>query len=64
MPRLSNTAPNRILAADVTILQRDPLLALLNLETDDGAIELAMSQGVVDMLFEVLAGLDESGRQI
>jgi multisubunit Na+/H+ antiporter MnhF subunit len=62
MARLTNTAPNRVLAVDTMVVNQEPLLALLNLETDDGAVELAinrtMAELIVDQLLTLL-GYDE-----
>lgn len=62
MARLTNTAPNRVLAVDTMMVNEEPLLALLNLETDDGAVELAinrtMAELIVDQLLTLL-GYDE-----
>ncbi|AMS40469.1 hypothetical protein N7E70_007020 [Aminobacter sp. NyZ550] len=62
MARLTNTAPNRVLAVDTMVVNEEPLLALLNLETDDGAVELAinrtMAELIVDQLLTLL-GYDE-----
>lgn len=62
MARLTNTAPNRVLAVDEMVVNEEPLLALLNLETDDGAVELAinrtMAELIVDQLLTLL-GYDE-----
>lgn len=62
MARLTNTAPNRVLAVDATVVNEEPLLALLNLETDDGAIELAINRTVAELLVDqllTLLGYDE-----
>lgn len=62
MARLTNTAPNRVLAVDTTVVNEEPLLALLNLETDDGAIELAVNRTVAELLVDqllTLLGYDE-----
>lgn len=62
MARLTNTAPNRVLAVDATVVNEEPLLALLNLETDDGAIELALNRTVAELLVDqllTLLGYDE-----
>lgn len=62
MARLTNTAPNRVLAVDTMVVNVEPLLMLLNLETDDGAVELAinrtMAELIVDQLLTLL-GYDE-----
>jgi len=62
MARLTNTAPNRVLAVDTMVVNEEPLLMLLNLETDDGAVELAinrtMAELIVDQLLTLL-GYDE-----
>lgn len=62
MARLTNTAPNRVLAVDTTVVNEEPLLALLNLETDDGAIELAVNRTMAELLVDqllTLLGYDE-----
>ncbi|PWK60744.1 hypothetical protein [Aminobacter sp. AP02] len=62
MARLTNTAPNRVLAVDTTVVNDEPLLALLNLETDDGAIELAVNRTMAELLVDqllTLLGYDE-----
>lgn len=46
MPRLSNTAPNRILDAACDVISFEPRLAILKLETDDGPVEFAINSGV------------------
>ncbi|GAA2867342.1 hypothetical protein GGQ99_001307 [Aminobacter niigataensis] len=62
MPRLTNTAPNRVLQVDTQVVNEEPLLALLNLETDDGAIELAINRSVAELMIDqlmTLLGYDE-----
>lgn len=62
MPRLTNTAPNRVLQVDTQLVNEEPLLALLNLETDDGAIELAINRSVAELMVDqlmTLLGYDE-----
>ncbi|MBT1157555.1 hypothetical protein J1C56_18340 [Aminobacter anthyllidis] len=62
MARLTNTAPNRVLAVDTTVVNDEPLLALLNLETDDGAVELAINRTMAELLVDqllTLLGYDE-----
>jgi multisubunit Na+/H+ antiporter MnhF subunit len=62
MARLTNTAPNRVLAVDTTVVNEEPLLALLNLETDDGAVELAINRTMAELLVDqllTLLGYDE-----
>lgn len=54
MARLTNTAPARLHHSDVTTISDDPLIGLLNLETDDGTIELAINQVVAEELIERL----------
>ncbi|GAA2833063.1 hypothetical protein EDC40_104271 [Aminobacter aminovorans] len=62
MARLTNTAPNRVLAVDTMMVNEEPLLALLNLETDDGAVELAINRTMAELLVDqllTLLGYDE-----
>lgn len=62
MPRLTNTAPNRVLQVDTQVVNEEPLLALLNLETDDGAVELAINRSVAELMVDqlmTLLGYDE-----
>ena len=62
MARLTNTAPNRVLAVDTMMVNDEPLLALLNLETDDGAVELAINRTMAELLVDqllTLLGYDE-----
>ncbi|CAN7560884.1 MULTISPECIES: hypothetical protein [Aminobacter] len=62
MARLTNTAPNRVLAVDTMVVNEEPLLALLNLETDDGAVELAINRTMAELLVDqllTLLGYDE-----
>lgn len=62
MARLTNTAPNRVLAVDTMVVNEEPLLALLNLETDDGAVELAINRTMAELIIDqllTLLGYDE-----
>jgi len=46
----SKTGYNKLLASDATLLSRDPLQGLLELDTDSGPIELAMNRIVAERL--------------
>jgi hypothetical protein len=59
MPRLTNTAPPRLLNSEMIILPKNeharPLVCVITMDTDDGAIELALNAGVAEQLFVHLA---------
>jgi hypothetical protein len=50
MPRVSNTAPPRLLDVDVGMLSFDPKVGVLKMETDDGPLELAINRNVAALL--------------
>lgn len=58
MPRLTNTAPPRLLNSEMIILPHEghprPLVAVLTLDTDDGTMELAVNVALGDQLFRLL----------
>lgn len=63
MPRLSDTAPPRLLSSELRILSEpDPFLGLLSIETDDGKQDLAINVTVAAELFDLLEQfLERSG---
>lgn len=58
MPRLTNTAPPRLLNSEMIILPHEghprPLVAVLTLDTDDGTIELAVNVALAEQLLLLL----------
>jgi hypothetical protein len=50
MKRSSKSGFTKLLAADTTLLSPDPLIGLLELETDSGTIELAMNRILAEQL--------------
>lgn len=65
MPRVSNTAPPRLLNSEMIILPHPdsprPLVCVVTMDTDDGVLEIALNAGVAEQLFVHLADfLDEA----
>lgn len=46
MPRLTNTAPPRLLAIEAIDIDGEGAVAVLTLDTDDGTMELAINRGL------------------
>jgi hypothetical protein len=51
----------KLLAADTTLLSTDPLIGLLELETDSGTIELAMNRIVAERLHSAIVDFLQAG---
>lgn len=61
MPRLTETAPNRITAHEITIVSDNPLIGLLTLESDDGTFEFAFNRSFAEALIKSLAKVTNGG---
>lgn len=62
MPRLTNTMPNRFQAvSDWSVVSEEPLIAVLNMETDDGTIELMFNRTGIDHLIKELEAIRKEG---
>ncbi|WP_256750525.1 hypothetical protein [Mesorhizobium sp. Mes31] len=59
--RPSKTGFTKLLAADTMHLSADPLIGLLDLETDSGTIELAINRVVAERLMAVLVEFLQAG---
>lgn len=58
MPRATDTAPNRYQTfVDAYIVEDDPLIAVVNFETDDGLVELLFNRAGAEQFQQVLAAL-------
>ncbi|UVK43253.1 Abi family protein [Mesorhizobium sp. AR07] len=57
----SATGFNKLLATDVTLLSRDRLLGLLELDTDTGPISLVMNKLIAERLMETLIDFLQAG---
>jgi hypothetical protein len=51
-----------LLASDATLLSADPLIGLLELQTDTGQIELAMNRIAAERLMSTLVEFLQSGK--
>lgn len=61
MPRLTNTAPNRFnLVSDSYVVSKEPLVAVVMMDTDDGTVELAFNRAGAEHLIEELQKLLKS----
>lgn len=58
MPRVTNTAPPRLLNSEMIVLPHEghprPLVCVVTMDTDDGVFEFAMNAGVAEQLIELL----------
>jgi hypothetical protein len=54
----SKSGFTKLLAADITLLSADPLIGLLELETDSGTIELAMNRIMAERLVSTLVATE------
>ncbi|WP_044548603.1 hypothetical protein [Mesorhizobium japonicum] len=59
--RYSKTGFTKLLAADTTQLSAEPLIGLLDLETDRGTIEVAINRVVAERLMAVLVEFLQAG---
>jgi hypothetical protein len=50
----SKTGYNRLLASDAPLISRDPLIGILELDTDSDPIELAMNRKVAERLMSTV----------
>jgi hypothetical protein len=57
----SKSGFNKLLGSDATLLSADPLIGLLELETETGQIELAMNRIVAERLMSTLIEFLQSG---
>lgn len=57
----SKTGFTKLLAADTTLLSADPLIGLLELETDSGTIELAMNRILAERLMAAVVEFLQAG---
>lgn len=53
--------PNKLLGVHIHRLHKDPLLGVLDLETDEGMIDVAINRTVAELLVEQLRGFLASG---
>ncbi|RWB27536.1 MAG: hypothetical protein EOQ42_31130 [Mesorhizobium sp.] len=58
----SKSGFNKLLAADTTLLSAEPLIGLLELETDSGTIELAMNRIVAQRLLSAVVEFLQAGK--
>jgi hypothetical protein len=62
MPRTpSRTGFNKLLKSDVTLMSRDRLLGLLELETDTGQIDLVVNKLIAERLMETVIEFLQAG---
>jgi hypothetical protein len=54
--------PNKLLGVHIHHLHKDPLLGLMDLETDEGMIEVAINRAIAELLIEQLQGFLASGK--
>ena len=52
--RLTGSAPPRLYESDCKTISTDPTIGLLNLETDDGLVELLLNRDAASVLVEAL----------
>ncbi|TIR05373.1 MAG: hypothetical protein E5X37_27110 [Mesorhizobium sp.] len=57
----SNSGFAKLLAADTTLLSAEPLIGLLELETDSGSIKLAMNRIVAERLLSAVVEFLQAG---
>ncbi len=62
MAKIGRTGFNKILGARYTVLNHDPLVGILTLKTDTGAIELAMIKPVAEALMGELIDFLQEGK--
>lgn len=58
----SKSGFNKLLAADTTLLSAEPLIGLLELETDTGRIELAMNRILTEQLLFAIVEFLQAGK--
>jgi hypothetical protein len=58
----SKSGFTKLIASDATLLSADPLIGLLELETDTGQIELAMNRLVAERLMSTLVEFLQAGK--
>ncbi|RRI02291.1 hypothetical protein EH240_12545 [Mesorhizobium tamadayense] len=57
----SKSGFTKLLAADTTLLSADPLIGLLQLETDSGTVQLAMNRIVAERLHSAVVEFLQAG---
>ncbi|MET2825836.1 hypothetical protein [Mesorhizobium shangrilense] len=62
--KVSATGYNKLLATDVTLLSRDRLLGLLELDTDTGPIGVVMNKLTAERLMEALIEFLQAGEGV
>ncbi|TKD40627.1 MAG: hypothetical protein E5W98_20540 [Mesorhizobium sp.] len=60
--KASKSGFNKLLAADTTLLSAEPLIGLLELETDTGRIELAMNRILAEQLLFAIVEFLQAGK--
>jgi hypothetical protein len=58
----SKSGFNKLLDADTTLLSAEPLIGLLELETDTGTIELAMNRTLAEQLLFAVVEFLKAGK--
>jgi hypothetical protein len=58
----SKSGFTKLLGSDATLLSADPLIGLLELETDTGQIELAMNRIAAERLMSTLVEFLQAGK--
>jgi hypothetical protein len=62
MPRLTDTAPNRVLTHEIITISDDPFISVVSFETDEGTVELAFNRAGAEAFLQDMRSMLDAAK--